>query len=276
MLTTANRKWREARMVVKGLQSPRHPVLAQIVPIRRCNLACAYCNEFDNHSSPVPLDTMLERIDHLARLGTTTIELSGGEPLLHPELDTIIRRIRWHGVLAGLITNGYLLSQRRIERLNDAGLDHLQISIDNILPDEISKKSLKVLDQKLTMLARHATFSVNVNSVLGGTLRDPEDALTVARRAIELGLTATVGLIHNGHGELVPLSPDQLRAYRGDRAHDRAFLLGAEPERLPAQPGTRPPERLALWSGWTVSIHLRRWARALVLATARPPGDSTG
>ena len=112
MLTTANRKWREARMVVKGLQSSRHPVLAQIVPIRRCNLACAYCNEFDNHSSPVPLDTMLERIDHLARLGTTTIELSGGEPLLHPELDTIIRRIRLHGALAGLITNGYLLSQR--------------------------------------------------------------------------------------------------------------------------------------------------------------------
>ena len=35
----------------------------------------------------------------------------------------------------------------------------------------------------------------------------------MARRAIELGLTATVGLIHNGHGELVRLSPDQLRAY---------------------------------------------------------------
>ena len=213
MLTTANRKLREVRMVVRGLQSSRHPVLAQIVPIRRCNLACAYCNEFDSHSPPVPLETMLERIDHLARLGTTTIELSGGEPLLHQELDTIIRRIRSHGVLAGLITNGYLLSQRRIERLNDAGLDHLQISIDNVMPDETSKKSLKVLDQKLTMLARHATFSVNVNSVLGGTLRDPDDALTVARRAMELGLTATVGLIHNGHGELVPLSPDHLRAY---------------------------------------------------------------
>ena len=120
MLTTANRKWREARMVARGLQSSRHPVLAQIVPIRRCNLACAYCNEFDNHSSPVPLDTMLDRIGYLARLGTTTIELSGGEPLLHPELDIIIRRIRLHGALAGLITNGYLLSPKRIERLNDA------------------------------------------------------------------------------------------------------------------------------------------------------------
>ena len=86
------------------------------------------------------------------------------------------------------------------------------------MPDETSKKSLKVLDQKLTMLARHATFSVNVNSVLGGTLRDPEDALTVARRAIELGLTATVGLIHNGHGELCRYRPVNYARTRRSRA----------------------------------------------------------
>ena len=200
-------------MVAKGLQSASHPVLAQIVPIRRCNLACTYCNEFDDHSAPVPTDTMLERIDHLTRLGTANIEISGGEPLLHPDLDDIIRRIRHNGALAGLITNGYLLNEKRIARFNDAGLDHLQISIDNVTPDDTSKKSLKVLDKKLQMLARHATFSVNINSVLGGELANPDDALTVAQRAIELGLTATVGLIHNGHGSLVPLTPEQYRVY---------------------------------------------------------------
>jgi hypothetical protein len=52
-------------------------------------------------------------------------------------------------MIATLITNGYLLSRDRIRRLNRAGLDHLQISIDNVTPDEVSKKSLKVLDQKL-------------------------------------------------------------------------------------------------------------------------------
>jgi MoaA/NifB/PqqE/SkfB family radical SAM enzyme len=213
MLTTAKRRWREARMVAKGLQSGRHPVLAQIVPIRRCNLACAYCNEFDDHSAPVPLDAMLERIDHLARLGTSRIELSGGEPLLHPDLDAIIQRIRQHGALAGLITNGYLLSEKRIARLNEAGLDHLQISIDNVVPDDTSKKSLKVLDRKLQMLAHHASFGVNVNSVLGAELRIPEDALTIARRARDLGLTATVGLIHDAGGTLVPLAPGHYRVY---------------------------------------------------------------
>ena len=213
LFRTADRKWREARMVAKGLQSRRHPVLAQIVPIRRCNLACTYCNEFDDHSAPVPIDTVLERVDQLAQLGTANIEISGGEPLLHPDLDDIIRRIRRSGALAGLITNGYLLNEKRIARFNAAGLDHLQISIDNVAPDDTSKKSLKVLDSKLQMLARHAAFSVNINSVLGGSLTNPDDALTVAKRAIELGLTATVGLIHDEQGELVPLTAEQYRVY---------------------------------------------------------------
>jgi hypothetical protein len=46
-----------------------------------------------------------------------------------------------------------------------------------------------------------------------GDLSHPEDALTIAKRAIELGLTTTVGLIHNGHGRLMPLTPEQLRVY---------------------------------------------------------------
>ena len=96
---------------------------------------------------------MLRRIDHLGRLGTAMIGISGGEPLTHPELDEIIRRMRRTGAIAGMITNGYLLNVDRIERLNRAGLDHMQISIDNLDPDDISMKSLKVLDKKLEMLA---------------------------------------------------------------------------------------------------------------------------
>ena len=84
-------------MVARGFQSASHPILAQIVPIRRCNLACAYCNEYDKHSEPVPLATMRERFDHLARLRTANIEISGGEPLLHPGLDELIRHIRGTG-----------------------------------------------------------------------------------------------------------------------------------------------------------------------------------
>ena len=195
-------------MIFKGLLSTDHPVMAHIIPMRRCNLSCTYCNEFDDFSKPVPLATMRERIDHLHRLGTTIVTISGGEPLLHPELDDLIRYIRGKGIIAGMITNGYLLTAEHIHRLNRAGLDHMQISIDNVMPDEVSKKSLKVLDKKLQLLAEHADFHVNINSVVGGGINDPHDALVVGRRARVLGFTSTVGIIHDGTGQLRPLDDD--------------------------------------------------------------------
>ena len=95
----------------------------QIIPIRRCNIDCGYCNEYDKVSAPVPTDVMQRRIDKLAELGTSVVAFSGGEPMLHPDLDELIRRIRRRGMMAGLITNGYFLVPKRIEELNDAGLD---------------------------------------------------------------------------------------------------------------------------------------------------------
>ena len=203
---TLSRRLREARLVWNGALGVDHPIMAHIIPVRRCNLSCTYCNEYDDFSKPVDTTTMLHRIDLLGRLKTGVMTLSGGEPLLHPELDEIIRAIRKTGALAGLITNGYFLMPDRIQRLNEAGLDYLQISIDNIMPDDVSKKSLKVLDKKLQFLSEQAHFHVNINSVLGGGIRNPEDALVVGKRAMELGFTSTVGIIHDGDGQLRPLA----------------------------------------------------------------------
>lgn len=213
-------------MIAKGLIWTRHPVLAHLIPIRRCNLSCAYCNEYDTYSKPVPLDVMFRRVDRLAALGTTIITISGGEPLLHPELEEVIRRVRRRGMIAGMITNGYLLTRQRIESLSEAGLEHLQISIDNVMPDEVSKKSLKVLDQKLQLLAQYAIFQVNINSVLGSPVRNPEDALEVARRALALGFTSTVGILHDHEGQLQPLGERQQQIFTeimglGKRSYSR-------------------------------------------------------
>jgi MoaA/NifB/PqqE/SkfB family radical SAM enzyme len=217
----AGRRLREFRMIGKGLASQDHPILAHVIPMRRCNLSCTYCNEYDDFSKPVAIEVMYQRLDQLARLGTTIITISGGEPLLHPDLDLIVARIRRHGMIAGMITNGYLLTAGRIQRLNRAGLDHLQISIDNVMPDEVSKKSLKVLDKKLQLLAEHADFHVNINSVVGGGMHTPKDALIVGRRAIELGFTSTVGIIHDGGGQLQPLGEEEREVYTAMRAMEK-------------------------------------------------------
>src|SRR6184192_4456858 len=121
LLTTANRKARSAREFVRGLIDTAHPLLVQIIPIRRCNIDCGYCNEYDKVSAPVPAGIMKKRIDKLADLGTSVVAFSGGEPMLHPDLDSLIARIRGRGMIAGLITNGYLISPKRIDALNTAG-----------------------------------------------------------------------------------------------------------------------------------------------------------
>lgn len=204
---------REWKMAAKALISQDHPVLAHVIPIRRCNLSCAYCNEYDDFSDPVPTEVMFRRLDRLAELGTSIVTISGGEPLMHPELEKLIVHTRRRGMLAGLITNGYLLSRKRVRALNDAGLEHLQISIDNVKPDEISFKSLKVLGKKLCHLAELADFKVNINSVLGAGVKNPEDALVIGRRAVELGFTCTVGIIHDGNGVLKPLGEREKKIF---------------------------------------------------------------
>ena len=207
------RNLRGAAMAARALASTEHPLLAHIIPVRRCNLACTYCNEFDDFSKPVPTDEMFRRIDKLGELGTAVVTISGGEPLLHPELDEVIRHIRAKGMIAGLITNGYLLVAERIKCLNRAGLEWLQISIDNVNPDDVSKKSLKVLDKKLQLLAEHADFHVNINSVVGSGIAHPQDALAIGKRAIELGFSSTIGIIHDGSGQLEPLGEEERRIY---------------------------------------------------------------
>jgi MoaA/NifB/PqqE/SkfB family radical SAM enzyme len=217
MKSTWRRAQRAARIAAAGaraLLDTQHPILVHIVPMRRCNLACAYCNEYDAVSQPVPLPLMERRLDKLADLGTSMITVSGGEPLMHPELDAMIAQMRRRGMISSLITNGYYLSPERIRRLNDAGLDFLQISIDNVEPDEVSLKSLRLLEPKLKWLAEYAQFGVNINSVVGAGIKNPEDALAVARRARELSFTSTVGILHDGRGQLEALGERELKVYR--------------------------------------------------------------
>jgi MoaA/NifB/PqqE/SkfB family radical SAM enzyme len=210
--------------------SRRRPMLAHVVVTRYCNLDCAYCSEYDKVSKPVPLPEILARIDALARLGTQIVTLTGGEPLTHPGHDAIIARIRHHGMVATTITNGFLLTVKRIQSMNAAGLQEMQISIDGVKPDEVSKKTLKSLAGKLKLLSTHAKFHVNINSVLGISEERTHDALEVAQAAKDLGFSHTVGVLHDAEGTLAPLSASQRAVYhalmdKGSVTHRINFMM---------------------------------------------------
>ncbi len=205
---------RERKMAAKALLSTKHTLLAHIIPMRRCNLACGYCNEYDKTSDPVPFVEMQKRIDKLASFGTSLIVISGGEPMMHPQICDIIAYIRSKNMLCGLISNGYYMTRENIRKLNEARLDYLQISIDNVTPDEVSQKSLKVLAPRyLRYLSEDAEFHININSVIGGGIKTPEDALAVADKAVELGFSTSLGIIHDGTGQLKSLSDREMTIY---------------------------------------------------------------
>ena len=192
----------------------RFPLVLMLEPLYRCNLACAGCGKIQH-----PVETLRRVLSPeqcfaaADECGAPVVSIAGGEPLLHPEIEQVVEHVRRRGMIATLITNGYLLSPDRIEGLNRAGLDHLQISIDNVEPDDVSMKSLRLLEPKLQWLAERALFAVNVNSVVGGGIRNPRDALAVTRRARELGFSSSVGIIHDGLGQLQPLEPGALAVY---------------------------------------------------------------
>lgn len=186
-----------------GLSRLRYaPYHVQMVVTRRCNLSCGYCNEFDDHSPPVPTEELRRRIDKIKQLGAWAIELTGGEPLEHPDLIELVRHAkreqRFYKVQ--LISNLYLWNEDTVHALNDAGLDDLQVSVDGVMPNDVTVKVLKPMRKKLEVLSRHAKFRVTMSGVVGSA--PPGEAVQVLEVAKQLGFKPRVLLVHDGNGQL--------------------------------------------------------------------------
>lgn len=145
------------------------PMYAQVVVTDDCNLTCSYCDEYAPGAPIIPLETLKTRVDKLDELGVLVYDFLGGETMMHPDIAELVRHVkskRGGSNLATIITNGFLLTKRHIEALNEAGLDFMQVSVDTLHPTEWSDKSLKSVLPKLRLLAEHAKFQVEIQSVL--------------------------------------------------------------------------------------------------------------
>lgn len=202
----------------------RAPVEAQLIVTRRCNLSCGYCTEYDNFSPPIPLEILQQRIDALHRLRVINIALLGGEPLLHPHIGDIVRHARRKAQVS-ITTNGFLLSRKKIEALNEAGLDNLQVSIDTLYPDPdlYIQKSMKTLAQKLERLRQLAAFDVHLNIVLCEASR--EEFREMVREVARMGFVVTVNLVHNERGMVEISGEEYLELWEYHFRHSRVGSL---------------------------------------------------
>lgn len=188
------------------------PWFTQLVIIRKCNLSCTYCNEFDRTSPPVPLETLKARAAKLKELGAFAINLTGGEPTLHPDLVELVRYCRHdlNFLKVSMISNGFKLKPDLIRALNQAGLQDMQISIDGVKPNDVTIKVLDHLRESLENLKNYAQFNVVVSGVIGSS--PPEEAFEVVRYAREKGFRPRILLIHGPDGQ-VKLNSEELKTF---------------------------------------------------------------
>jgi MoaA/NifB/PqqE/SkfB family radical SAM enzyme len=209
----------------------------QLIVTRRCNLACGYCNEFDKVSQPVEYETLTARMDHLVdNLGVTIMDFLGGEPLLHPRIADLVAYAHEKGCWTNVITNGFLLSDQLVQKLNLAGLDSMAVSIDRIHPTDFTHKGLQPLRKKLQRLRDQARFNVEVNVVLcEETLDEFED---IVEEIKNLGLPVRCGVRHyEGRMEVSGALTEKFEWFQQHFRHWRiAPMLDLHRSRLAGKP----------------------------------------
>ncbi|CAA9248703.1 MAG: hypothetical protein AVDCRST_MAG42-2422 [uncultured Chthoniobacterales bacterium] len=171
----------------------RKPLQCSLYVTDRCNLDCSYCTEYDN-SQPHPSISDLKKWAYKIReLGTMRIALVGGEPLTHPDIVELVRYCRELGFATSLTTNGFLLTRKRLQDLEDAGLQVMQISVDRMTPSPITKKTFKTILPKLDYF-KDSKVSLHITGVLC------QDTLPESTAVLETGLArgipTEVRLVH--------------------------------------------------------------------------------
>lgn len=142
---------------------------AQIEITNRCNLSCLHCVNNSGKCSPDELTTeeIFSLLDTLSSMGATRILLTGGEPLMHPDLFRIVEHARREPMSVDIFTNGTLVTEEHVEKFRNLGVNGFLTSIDSNSEqvhdtfrgqEGALKKTLNAV-----RLLREAGFPVSVN-----------------------------------------------------------------------------------------------------------------
>ncbi|MGW3174372.1 pyrroloquinoline quinone biosynthesis protein PqqE [Streptomyces sp. NPDC001153] len=202
----------------------------------RCPLQCLYCSnpvELSRHRDELQTEHWLRILDQARELGVLQVHLTGGEPLLRRDLTVLVDRARRLGLYTNLVTSGIPLAAGRAAELADAGLDHVQLSLQDADAGRADAVAgLTAHDRKLAAARRFtgAGLPLTVNAVLHrgnlarlGDLADQAVALGADR--VELAHTQYYGWAWRNRAHLAP-SREQVRQAERDVAAARERHIG--------------------------------------------------
>ena len=120
------------------MTTARPPIAMLAELTHRCPLSCPYCSnplELTRQDAELSTAEWSRVFREAADLGVLQLHLSGGEPAARRDLEDLVRAARDAGLYTNLITSGIGLSERRLRALDDAGLDHIQLSLQGTTPE---------------------------------------------------------------------------------------------------------------------------------------------
>jgi PqqA peptide cyclase len=203
--------------------TPDHPTTLLAELTHRCPLRCPYCsNPLDLIRAEGELRTEdWKRVFTEAReLGVLQLGLSGGEPLIRKDLEELASHARQVGLYTTLVTSGLGLTRARAERLRDAGLEHIQISIQDVDPESAERiAGVSSVKQKRAAVAlvQEFGFAFSVNVVLHRANLDRigeiiELAASLGADRLELANTQYYGWGLENRAALMPTRDQVARA----------------------------------------------------------------
>lgn len=152
-------------------QAPPLALLAELT--HRCPMRCVYC------SNPLALEPARAEmdgvswqrvLDEAADLGVLQVHFSGGEPLVRTDLEMLIAHAARRELYTNLITSAIRLDANRVRRLADAGLEHVQISVQDVTPEGSSRigglKGAYEQKQRAAAWVRDAGLALTLNAVI--------------------------------------------------------------------------------------------------------------
>ena len=164
----------------------------RISVIDSCNLNCYYCNPCKNNEhcravNMLSVKKVLCIVRAATRLGITHFRLTGGEPLLHPQLDEMVSQIKkLPGVSSvSLTTNAVLLAQRT-KRLKEAGIDSINVSLDTIDASEYERITQKPLLKEVED-GIEAAIECGIRVKINAVLTPQTDVVALTRYAAKKG-----------------------------------------------------------------------------------------
>lgn len=108
----------------------------------RCPLRCPYCSNpvaLDRREGELETAEWLRVLDQAAGLGVLQVHFSGGEPMARNDLPALVEHAAWLGLYSNLITSGVLMNTASLQALVDAGLDHVQLSFQDVVEEEADR-----------------------------------------------------------------------------------------------------------------------------------------